>query len=224
MILGHSILLSGDRDNGLGWALGYGAVNSFFAISGFLVCRSLLERDSLCAPILPPGRSGSILLCWSAVLILCLRHRPLADPAGTFGVSRASRNPALPLAQQPALRGSGGIPPAHDCSPITRFPARSMFPLWTLQYELAMYFLLCLPVSLLARVLPKGQTESLYSPPWCRCPHWSAMWPFFANVASSEPRTGVIANSTRFGAMFFGGAESLPLAPPNQAVSLGSLF
>jgi len=47
VILSHSFILTGNEPNALPRILGYVAVNCFFVMSGFLVCKSLLDRNSI---------------------------------------------------------------------------------------------------------------------------------------------------------------------------------
>lgn len=46
VILSHSFILTGNEPNSLPRILGFFAVNCFFIISGFLVCKSLIERQN----------------------------------------------------------------------------------------------------------------------------------------------------------------------------------
>ena len=203
VILGHSILLSGDLDNGMGWALGYGAVNCFFVISGFLVCRSLLGRKSLGSYLaaralrIYPALLAAVLLC---VFVLGLWMTPM--DSATFLEHEVTRRflwfNSLLIAGPVEVH----LPTLFPDSP---FPGQVNVPLWTLQYELAMYLLLAL-VYLLARALPAGRGHTFL----CLAVTASALFcfaAFLANVASSDPRIGILPNGVRFGAMFFTGAS-----------------
>ena len=202
VILGHSILLSGDRNNSYGWALGYASVNCFFVISGFLVCGSLLTRKNLGVYLaaralrLYPALLVSVMLC---VFALGLWMTPMdARPFLEHSVTQR-------FLWHNSLLFTGPVefhlPTLFADNP---FPGQVNVPLWTLQYELAMYLLLAL-IYLLARAVPERKRNHILSLSIGAIALFCFAM-FLANIASTNPRTGLMANSVRFGAMFFTGA------------------
>ncbi len=69
VVLSHSFILTGNEPNALPRILGYVSVNCFFLISGFLVCKSLLDRRSIAkflrarALRIYPALIFAVLLC-----------------------------------------------------------------------------------------------------------------------------------------------------------------
>ncbi len=202
VILGHSILLSGQRTSSLGWSLGYAAVNCFFVISGFLVCRSFCLRGNLrdylaCRTLrLYPALLIAVAFC---VFGVGLWMTPV-DPATFLGHEQTRRflwHNSLLFVGQVEIH----LPGLFSRNP---YPGQVNAPLWTLQYELGCYLLLALlgaPTLLLAAARRESILRAIVTLLALVC-----MALFLANVASSTPETGIVANGVRLGAMFFSGA------------------
>ena len=202
VILGHSILLSGDHTNPLGWALGYGAVNCFFVISGFLVCRSLLQRrhpaSYLAARALRiyPALLVAVLFC---VLVLGLWLTPMdSSEFLTHDITRRFLVHNSLLVVGPV---EVHLPTLFPDNP---FPGQVNAPLWTLQYEVAMYLALA-QLYVFSLFVPRENRDGFLRNAVCLAAALCLVF-FLSNVASSVPRTGILANGMRFGAMFFTGA------------------
>jgi peptidoglycan/LPS O-acetylase OafA/YrhL len=202
VVLGHAILLSGNRTSSLGWALGYTAVNCFFVISGFLVCRSLLTRAHLPSYLaaralrIYPALLVAVLVC---VFGLGLWLTPMNPPA--FLEHDQTRR----FLWHNSLLFVGPVevhlPAVFPGNP---FPGQVNAPLWTLQYELGMYLSLACFYAL-ARLLPASRRKQFLTAVIV-ITALACFTAFLANVASPSPRTGITANAVRFGAMFFSGA------------------
>lgn len=202
VILGHCILLGGDRNSALGWSLGYAAVNGFFVISGFLVCRSLLTRRTLRAYF--AGRLLRIYPALIPVVLLCVFGLGVwQSPVATdvfLSHSQTQRflwHNSLLLVGEVEVRLPGLFPQSP-------FPGQVNAPLWTLQYELGMYLVLA-AAWVLSRMAPEDGTGPLFRR-IVLVMAATSMIGFLANVSGSNPSTGMAASALRFSAMFFGGA------------------
>ena len=201
VILAHSILLSGNLDSPLAWSLGYFAVNCFFVISGFLVCRSLLLRNNL------RDYGVSRVLRVYPALILCVLICVLF-----VGLWQTTFSTADFLSHPQTLRfwlhnsllisgeSSPYLPMVFDQNPV---PGQVNAPLWTLQYEIAAYALLAMLFALSR--FSGGRQQRVFCFLVCLLGGFS-MVAYLLNVASASPSVGLEANLVRFGAMFFSGA------------------
>lgn len=202
VILSHSVLLSGNIHSSIAWALGYVAVNCFFIISGFLLCRSLTLRNNLrhyfisrCLRIYP-ALGVTVLLC---VLISATILSEL-DISEFFRESQTWRfllNNSLLVVGQVEVY----LPGMFTTNPI---PGQVNAPLWTLQYEILMYFWLA------AIYLFERLTAPLFigtiSTFLIIMLAVASMIIYLANISQPQPDTGIAANVVRFTAMFFTGA------------------
>lgn len=202
VILSHSVLLSGNIHSSIAWALGYVAVNCFFIISGFLVCRSLTVRDNLshyfisrCLRIYP-ALGVTVLLC---VLVSATTLSEL-DFSDFFRESQTWRfllNNSLLVVGQVEVY----LPGMFTTNPI---PGQVNAPLWTLQYEVLMYFWLA-AIYLLGRYTasPIIGTISTFLIITLSV---VSMTIYLTNISQPQPDTSIAANVVRFAAMFFTGS------------------
>lgn len=137
VIVSHSFILTGNEPNQIPRILGFFAVNCFFIISGFLVCKSLLSRPGLPAFLwarvlrIYPALAIAVLLC---VFIIGPLHTRL-DLSAYFASAQTWRF----LLNNTTLL-TGGVEyylPGVFTSPIGETKVNA--PLWTLFYEIYMY-------------------------------------------------------------------------------------
>ncbi len=159
VIVSHSFILSGNEPNSLPRILGFVAVNCFFIISGFLVCKSLLHRRSMgdfaWARILRiyPALVLAVLFC---VFVIGPFHTslPLAEYfTQTLPYQFLVKNGSLVL---------GGVeyhlPGVFNAGPGEQ---KVNAPLWTLFYEIYMYAAIAV-IALVLKIRP-GSSLKLFS-------------------------------------------------------------
>ncbi len=202
VILSHSILLSGQVTSAIAWILGYFAVNCFFVISGFLVCRSLLLRSNL-----KHYAISRALRIYPGLIIAVLIS------VFGFGMVLTTMEPSLFLDHwqtrqflfHNSLLAIGEVevylPGLFLTNPMT---GQVNAPLWTLQYELGMYILVAL-IFVGARLFGKENYQKIF----CTLIYTLAlisMLAYLANISQQSATISVVANISRFCAMFFMGA------------------
>lgn len=203
VILSHSILLSGQLNHGAAWALGYLSVNCFFIISGFLVSASLLNRSSIRRYTL-----ARTLRIYPA-LFLCVSLSILI-----VGILTAQRGlPEFLLSTQTvefwfknSLLFVGQVQMTLPTELFAENPVKSQVnaPLWTLQYEILMYFVLALIFFISRLAIPaRSTTYFLMAVTGIGV---VCMFFFLLNITQEQPLRGALANLVRFGAMFFYGS------------------
>ncbi len=142
VIVSHSFILSDNTPNSLPKIIGFLAVNCFFIISGFLVCKSLLQRNSLLSFCLArvlriyPALILAVLFC--AFIIGPLHTSlPLADYLTSSQTYRFILTNATLLGGSVDYSLPGVFRIGDSGSKVNA-------PLWTLFFELYMY--ICLAI------------------------------------------------------------------------------
>jgi len=216
VILSHSVLLSGDLNNGAAWVLGYISVNSFFFISGFLVVASLINRNNLSHYIqartlrIFPGLIVCVTLCTFFIGILSpeIQFTEYFSSPHTF--SFWLKNSFLVLGEIQTTLPTN----LFENNPL---PHEVNNPLWTLQYELLMYAVLALLFFIITILHKNTETSWQYLIVSLAV---ISMVLFLVNVIEYHSIAGFFANSLRFSAMFFFGAScyllrrTIPLSLP----------
>ena len=138
VIISHSFILTNNLPNAWPKILGFLAVNCFFIISGFLVCKSLLTRNSLRNYAL-----ARVLRIYPALIVAVVFCAFVIGPIFTsLPLMNYFSNPQTLkfIAINATLLGGGienSLPGVFDHKQVNA-------PLWTLFYELYMYVILAI--------------------------------------------------------------------------------
>lgn len=205
VVLSHSILLTGDLENSAAWRIGYLAVNCFFVISGFLVCRSLTQRRSI--PDYTKARLLRIFPALIVVVTLTVFIPGLVLSTLDVGEYLSDSDTWHYLVVNSLLvigKIELTLPGLFLSNPL---PGQVNTPLWTLQYELIMYA--SLPAIWgLCRLLSGTQSALARSFKLIIIALTTVLTiAYINNVASRVPVISDFHHLLRFGAMFGAGAS-----------------
>ncbi len=204
----------------MAWALGYISVNCFFIISGFLVSASLLNRGSI-----RRYTRARMLRIYPALIVcvfLCiLSVGLLSSGQNLFAFLMSPQTLEFWLKNSLLVVGEVQITLPTDLFADNPVQRQVNAPLWTLQYEALMYFLLAI-IYLVSRLSkPAGQAATFLI--LTSCIGGICMILFLFNITQEQPVRGAAANFVRFGAMFFYGSV-LYLLRDKIRLYLGAFF
>lgn len=207
VVLSHSILLSGNLDSSFAWRLGYMAVNCFFVISGFLVCGSLLVRRNLASyTVARLLRIYPALVAVVTVTIFALGPVLSSLHAYAYLTHPSTWNYLLRNSLLVIGEVEFYLPGMFQDNPL---PGQVNTPLWTLQYELAMYAALAGIWFICSRINRSPQQSHDHRIFQIAVIVITVVCTtgYLANIIKLQPGTNAVADFLRFGAMFSAGAS-----------------